>query len=300
MASVSDKITKVKDGSNPNVARVVTPRPANSDTLSVDSLTGWTEDTAVHFMTYRVDSTGKVVPGSQRDWKGMANKATGQIISLQIQNNAIDDGNLVGDIVQAGPTASWAQDLAEAMLESHKSDGSLKKGAVGAENIAKDSITAESIKEKSITADKIDFTTIPMFSATTSKWEVLPQNQHTIVKYDSVVYDTAKMYDTKTFTAKVPKDGVYHIDARTGIAQTGFFSGYTEYITIFKNGTMIKESNRTRGTDNDRHLPRPSLSVDLLLKKNDEINIRAFCSDQRNYGGDSTISEFSMRLVGII
>lgn len=300
MASISDKITKVKDGSNPNVARVVTPRPANSDTLSVDSLTGWTEDTAVHFMTYRVDSTGKVVPGSQRDWKGMANKATGQIISLEIQNNAIDDGNLVGDIVQAGPTASWAQDLAEAILESHKSDGSLKKGAVGAENIAKDSITAESIKEKSITADKIDFTTIPMFSATTSKWEVLPQNQHTIVKYDSVIYDTAKMYDTKTFTAKVPKDGVYHIDARTGIAQTGFFSGYTEYITIFKNGTMIKESNRTRGTDNDRHLPRPSLSVDLLLKKNDEINIRAFCSDQRNYGGDSTISEFSMRLVGII
>lgn len=300
MASISDKITKVKDGSNPNVARVVTPRPANSDTLSVDSLTGWSEDTAMHFMTYRVDSTGKVVPGSQRDWKGMANKATGQIISLEIQNNAIDDGNLVGDIVQAGPTASWAQDLAEAMLESHKSDGSLKKGAVGAENIAKDSIVAESIKEKSITADKIDFTTIPMFSATSSKWEVLPQNQHTIVKYDSVVYDTAKMYDTKTFTAKVPKDGVYHIDARTGIAQTGFFSGYTEYISIFKNGTMIKESNRTRGTDNDRHLPRPSLSVDLLLKKNDEINIRAFCSDQRNYGGDSTISEFSMRLVGII
>ncbi len=300
MASVSDKITKVKDGSNPNVARVVTPRPANSDTLSVDSLTGWTEDTAVHFMTYRVDSTGKVVPGSQRDWKGMANKATGQIISLQIQNNAIDDGNLVGDIVQAGPTAAWAQDLAEAMLESHNSDGSLKRGAVGADNIAKDSIVAESIKEKSITADKIDFTTMPMFSATTSKWEVLPQNQSTIVKYDSVAYDTAKMYDTKTFTAKVPKDGVYHIDARAGIAQTGFFSQYTAYISIFKNGTMIKESNRSRGTDNDRHLPRPSLSVDLLLKKNDEINIRAFCSDQRNYGGDSTISEFSMRLVGII
>lgn len=160
MASVSDKITKVKDGSNPNVARVVTPRPANSDTLSVDSLTGWTEDTAMHFMTYRVDATGKVVPGSQRDWKGMANKATGQVISLEIQNNAIDDGNLVGDIVQAGPTAGWAQDLAEAMLESHNSDGSLKKGAVKAENIAKDSVTKDALKEGSITADKIDSTTI--------------------------------------------------------------------------------------------------------------------------------------------
>ena len=171
MASVSDKITKVKDGSNPNVARVVTPRPANSDTLSVDSLTGWTEDTAMHFMTYRVDATGKVVPGSQRDWKGMANKATGQIISLQIQNNAIDDGNLVGDIVQAGPTASWAQDLAEAILESHNSDGSLKKGAVGAENIAKDSITKDALKEGSITADKIDFTTMPGNKYTTTEMD---------------------------------------------------------------------------------------------------------------------------------
>ena len=151
-----------------------------------------------------------------------------------------------------------------------------------------------------IKSENIDFTSLPMFSATTSKWEVLPQNQHTIVKYDSVAYDTAKMYDTKTFTAKIPKDGVYHIDARTGIAQTGFFSVYTAYISIFKNGEMIKESARTRGTDNDRHLPRPSLSVDLLLKKNDEINIRAFCSDQRNYGGDSTVSEFSMRFIGSV
>ena len=139
-----------------------------------------------------------------------------------------------------------------------------------------------------------------MFSAAPSKWEVLPQNQPTIVKYDNVAYDTAKMYDTKTFTAKIPKDGVYHVDARTGIAQTGFFSQYTAYISIFKNGEMIKESARTRGTDNDRHLPRPSLSVDLLLKKNDEINIRAFCSDQRNYGGDSTVSEFSMRFIGSV
>ena len=169
MASVSDKITKVKDGSNPNVARVVTPRPANSDTLSVDSLTGWTEDTAMHFMTYRVDSTGKKIPGSQRDWKGMANKATGQIISLQIQNNAIDDGNLVGDIVQAGPTAGWAQDLAEAMLESHESNGSLKKGVVKADNIAKASVTKDAIKDRSITAEKIDFTTIPDNKYTTTE-----------------------------------------------------------------------------------------------------------------------------------
>jgi len=204
MASVSDKITKVKDGSNPNVARVVTPRPANSDTLSVDSLTGWTEDTAVHFMTYRVDATGKVVPGSQRDWKGMANKATGQIISLQIQNNAIDDGNLVGDIVQAGPTASWAQDLAEAILESHNSDGSLKKGAVGAENIAKDSITKDALKEGSITADKIDFTT-------------MPDN-----KYKTTEQDTGqKWIDGRPIYRKVVRGTVNLAGNRTGLLPHG-------------------------------------------------------------------------------
>lgn len=151
-----------------------------------------------------------------------------------------------------------------------------------------------------IKSENIDFTSLPMFSAAPSKWESLPQNKFTTVKYDKVAYDTAKMYDAKTFTAKIPKDGVYHVDARTGIAQTGFFSQYTAYISIFKNGEMIKESARTRGTDNDRHLPRPSLSVDLLLKKNDEIDIRAFCSDQRNYGGDSTVSEFSIRFIGSV
>ena len=225
MASVSDKITKVKDGSNPNVARVVTPRPANSDTLSVDSLTGWTEDTAVHFMTYRVDSTGKVVPGSQRDWKGMANKATGQIISLQIQNNAIDDGNLVGDIVQAGPTAGWAQDLAEAMLESHNSDGSLKKGAVGAENIAKDSVTKDALKEGSITADKIDFTTMPIAEKVKVKRNDTTTDKPVNVQCGTAMLGVPKQTVEATTTVTFPqsfKSGTIPVVVCT-------FSGYNPY-----------------------------------------------------------------------
>ena len=151
-----------------------------------------------------------------------------------------------------------------------------------------------------IKSENIDFTSLPMFSAAPSKWESLPQNNFTTVKYDKVAYDTAKMYDSKTFTVKIPKDGVYHIDARVGIASSGFFSGYTAYLGIFKNAKLAKESVHTRGTDNSLHLPRPSLSVDLLLKKNDVIDIRAFCSDQRDYGGDSTTSEFSMRFIGSV
>lgn len=160
MASVSDKITKTMQGSNPNVARVVSPRAAGSDTLQVDSLSGWNEDTATHFMSYRVDSAGKVVAGSQRDWKGIANKATGQIISLSLQAGAVDDGNLVGDIIQAGPTGSWSNDLAGALLETHNTDGTLKDHIIEDKNIAKKSITAESIKDGGITSDKINLATL--------------------------------------------------------------------------------------------------------------------------------------------
>lgn len=278
-------------GELPASAKLTFQKERGAQNLAISTVDGWLIGEEQDFVIFETDSNNDIVPGSATSWKGVP-ASNGSIAGLTL-TGGLDRLYPIGAAVVPTATSAWANDLIEWLLKSHNPDGTLKESAIP-------ELKPQVIPEKSITADKIDFTTIPMFSATSSKWEVLPQNQHTIVKYDSVAYDTAKMYDAKTFTAKVPKDGVYHIDARTGIAQTGFFSGYTEYITIFKNGTMIKESNRTRGTDNDRHLPRPSLSVDLLLKKNDEINIRAFCSDRRNYGGDSTISEFSMRLVGII
>lgn len=297
MSETLEKFGKASANNKKSEATTVkTARQPGESVLSCFDLSSFSTTHPVFFVTYKKipdpDNAKEVKIINETSWQAKVNPDNNTLTNLTLAPGYTDIGNEVGDCVECIPTAFWANSLIDGLNNSLDNNGKIKPEAIPNVTTA--------IKEKSITADKIDFTTIPMFSATTSKWEVLPQNQHTIVKYDSVIYDTAKMYDTKTFTAKVPKDGVYHIDARTGIAQTGFFSGYTEYITIFKNGTMIKESNRTRGTDNDRHLPRPSLSVDLLLKKNDEINIRAFCSDQRNYGGDSTISEFSMRLVGII
>lgn len=273
------------DSKIPAKAILTAQKEKGAQSISVSTVEGWRIGEAQDFIIFTTDGED-VVPGSVSSWTGIP-AANGDITELTL-TGGMDILYPIGAVVMPTATSSWANELISALLVAHNPDGSLKSEAI------------PEIPDKSITPDKINFTSIPMFSATTSKWEVLPQNQSTIVKYDNVAYDTAKMYDTKTFTAKVPKDGVYHIDARTGIAQTGFFSQYTAYISIFKNDEMIKESARTRGTDNDRRLPRPSLSVDLLLKKNDEIDIRAFCSDQRNYGGESAVSEFSMRLVGII
>ncbi len=273
------------DGKMPAKAILTAQKEKGAQSISVSTVEGWRIGEVQDFIIFTTDGED-VVPGSVSSWTGIP-AANGDITELTL-TGGMDILYPIGAVVMSTATSSWANELISTLLVSHNPDGTLRGEAI------------PEIPDKSITVDKINFTTMPMFSATTSKWEVLPQNQSTIVKYDNVAYDTAKMYDTKTFTAKVPKDGVYHVDARTAIAQTGFFSQYTAYISIFKNGEMIKESNRTRGTDNDRHLPRPSLSVDLLLKKNDEINIRAFCSDQRNYGGESAVSDFSMRLVGII
>jgi hypothetical protein len=296
MASIEDRITRTMDGTTyPNVARVVSPRAAGSDTLMTDGLSGWSTETAINFITYRTDSAGNVIEGTVRDWIGVANKVNSSIINLKLLAGPEDDGSNVGDIVQPCASASWADRLAQALLEFLDTDGKLKEGIVEPKNI----------KDKAITPDKIDFASLPMFSATTSKWIALEKTSDNNpkwnkVRYDTVDYNIGNMYDPNSFTATIPKNGIYHIDARVGIASTGLFSNYTAFMGIFKNDKLIKESTRTRGTDNDRHLPRPSLSVDLLLKKNDVIDIRAFCSDERDYGGDSTVSEFSMRFIGLV
>ena len=290
MASIEDKITRVMDGSYPNVAHVISPRAAGSDTLMTDGLSGWSTETAMNFITYRADSAGNVIEGTVRDWIGVANKANSSIINLKLLAGPEDDGSNVGDIVQPCASASWADNMAQALLESLDTAGRLKEGIVATNNM----------KDKSVTPDKIDFASIPMFSAAPSKWEPLPQNKFTTVKYDKVEYDNVGAYDDKKFQYKIPKDGVYHIDARVAISNTGFFSTHTAYIGIFKNDKLIKESTHTRGTDNTLYLPRPSLSVDLSLKKDDVIDVRAFCTDQRVYGGDSTVGEFSMRFIGSV
>lgn len=290
MASIEDKITRTMEGTTyPNVARVVSPRAAGSDTLMTDGLSGWSTETAMNFITYRTDSAGNVIESTVRDWTGVANKVNSSIINLKLLAGPEDDGNNVGDIVQPCASASWADRLAQALLESLNTDGKLKEGIVETKNI----------KDKSITPDKINFTSIPMFSASASGWKLLDKNGGATVEYNTVAYDTAKMFDPKTFTAKVPKTGIYRVDVRCGVGSSGISSGTTAYIILRKNGEVFKKSQSITGSGNDATRPVPSISADILLQENDTLYVTAHSSDgnTRNCGGDATLSEFSMRLV---
>ena len=140
--------------------------------------------------------------------------------------------------------------------------------------------------------------TWPMFSAATSSWSNLSDSSSELVKYTTVNYDTVGMYDSSTYKAKVPTTGVYHIDARCAIASAGLGLSGTALIFLHKNEAQFKESQRINGSGTDAVRPNPIISVDVLLQKDDVIDVRARCTEGRNYGGPETLSEFSMRLVG--
>lgn len=142
-AGIGDKFTKAFNSDNPNVARATVARSALATTLTCDSLTGWPTDTAVHFSTYRLDSSNEVTAGTQIDWKGIV---SGNVIgSLTRLAGAADSGTSIGDVVEMNPTGSWASDLVDGLLVSLNQDGTIKD----------DSVSTAAIEDSAVTAAKL-------------------------------------------------------------------------------------------------------------------------------------------------
>lgn len=140
---------------------------------------------------------------------------------------------------------------------------------------------------------------MPMFAATTSKWDALAGGGVSIVNYNAVEYDTVKMFNKSTHQATVPVDGIYTISAKAAVTSAGYSPSATATVMVYKNGAMLEEMTRIAGSGNGLTLMRLSHTFDVLLKKGDVIDVRAHCSESRDYGGLSTHSRFSMRFVGI-
>lgn len=140
---------------------------------------------------------------------------------------------------------------------------------------------------------------MPMFAATTSKWDALAGGGVSIVNYNAVEYDTLKMFNKGTHQATVPIDGIYTISAKAAVTSAGYSPSATATVMVYKNGAMLEEMTRVAGSGNGLTLMRLSHTFDVLLKKGDVIDVRAHCSESRDYGGPSTQSRFSMRFVGV-
>lgn len=124
-ASITDKITDVRNAARPNSARATGTRSAAGVSLACDNLAGWPTASKVHFVTYQVDSSSNPVAGTQLDCSGIV---SGNTIGSFTVIDGTDLGNSVGDYVEMIPTAAWAQDLADALASTHNRSGGLKTG----------------------------------------------------------------------------------------------------------------------------------------------------------------------------
>ena len=121
MASLTDKITDVRNGARPVSARVVVARAIAGDTLNCNSLTGWPTASKVHFATYKIDANNNPIEGTQLDCYGIVSGAN--ITNVTVVDGT-DGGSSIGDVVEMLPTAAWGQDLADALTKEHDRDGS--------------------------------------------------------------------------------------------------------------------------------------------------------------------------------
>lgn len=131
-ADINDKFTEATNGTRPVPTTLTSLKSIGAASISCGALTGWPTATAVHFIIYTTDVNGNKVAGSQTDWKGIVSGTT--ITNLTLKAGT-DNGYAVGAVVQAAPTAAWADDLTEGLMVEHKQDGTH-------ENITADSVTS--------------------------------------------------------------------------------------------------------------------------------------------------------------
>nr|DAP75779.1 MAG TPA: Complement C1q-like protein [Caudoviricetes sp.] len=168
---------------------------------------------------------------------------------------------------------------------------------LNAEYLADKSIHSDKLAVGAVTPSAINTTKFPMFAATTSAWDNLQGGGVYIVNYNKTEYDTVGMFNTSSHQAVVPQDGIYTISAKVAITSAGYNAAATSTAMVYKNGAMLEEMSRFAGSSNALTLVRLSHTFDVKLKKGDIIDVRAHCSENRNYGGLATQSRFSMRLI---
>lgn len=120
MAAITDLITQATNGSRPSPTTLSATHTVGGTTLTCTALTGWPTASAVHFITYTIDTSGNKVAGTQVDWKGVVsgNTVTGCVVKA-----GSDQNYSIGAIVEAAPTAAWADDLYSWGTQDHDVQG---------------------------------------------------------------------------------------------------------------------------------------------------------------------------------
>ncbi len=138
MAAITDKFNYASSGTRAEPTTLTAQKAVAATSISCAALNGWPTASAVHFQLYTTDVNNNIVAGSQSDWKGVVSGTT--ITQLQLQAGT-DTVYPIGSIVVALPTAGWADDLADGLLNEHNEDGS--HADVTADSVATNTITED-------------------------------------------------------------------------------------------------------------------------------------------------------------
>ena len=140
---MDNKITRASNGkglaAQSSVEILRAPGNMILDLTTTQNFPGINDDNTVsgeifHFGCWSADGGGVLVPGTLVEGKAHVSNI-GEVTIDSLDPGFTDKGNNIGDIFMVKPTTGWANDLADALKQSLKNDGTLKENIVGKDNI---------------------------------------------------------------------------------------------------------------------------------------------------------------------
>lgn len=303
MASLTDKITDVRNGSRPGTATVTVARSIAGTVLSCNDLSGWPTDSKVHFVTYQIDTNNDPIAGTQLDCSGIV---SGSTITQLTVHDGTDGGSSIGDIVEMLPTAMWAQDLADALTESHERDGTLKDDIVTTAKILNSAVTTAKLAG-SITSDKIIGISKSTLTTDSNPYKFcayqagdlsIPSGVATLVSLDTELFDTNSDFNTSTYSYVAPVTGFYQINAQVGLTAAGASAGCAMVAYMLVNNVAVVNSTIYVGSGSANSVPRATLSKLISLTAGDAITLKGQVNEAgRHITGNSATTFMSGFLV---
>jgi len=298
-AGITDLLTQATNGTRPVPTTLTAIRAIGATSISCGALTGWPTATAVHFVIYTTDTSGNKVAGSQLDCKGIVSGTTITNIVYYAGNDA---GNSIGAIVEAGPTAMWANDLQAWGAVHADQDGTLTAGAVdNAAVLAANVVTTAAIAANSVvTASIAAGIQLPDKMKNPYKFSVYcnaainsGNGAFALTKFDTKLFDTGANYSTSTGLFTAPIAGFYLFSWLVEVEAPN-----NQLITsLYKNGADYTRAPNFNITNTNA--TSSGITKLLQLAANDTIGIYTYCDTTRviSVGSSPTKTNFDGFLV---
>lgn len=233
MASAADKLKRTSKGGIPAVATVASPRTTGVTSLIVDTQQFWPTSTdsplatGVSFSTYKVDTNNNKIAGSQTDWSAISD-GVNTLSGMVRTGGATDTGNAVGDKVQMGPTADWAEGVIQGLGNQHNADGT--HGAItttGYNQASGSFVVPDGVISSKALHNPVNFKAYRNASWSTG-------GAFTTVPFDAVDWDTSGNFSTGTHLFTAPYNAFYTFVLKVAIDTTGATNGLFASLVVVR------------------------------------------------------------------